>query len=40
LVSRGIASIELDGRVLSRTDPIPLADDGVSHRVRLVLGVA
>ncbi len=38
-VSRGIASIELDGEALSRNRPvIPLANDGVTHRVRITLG--
>ncbi|MCM2316304.1 MAG: hypothetical protein NDJ92_14240 [Thermoanaerobaculia bacterium] len=34
---RGIASVELDGRPV---DPaaIPLADDGLAHGVRVVLG--
>jgi len=38
-VSRGIASTELDGRLLpdDRT-VIPLVDDGGLHRVRVVLG--
>jgi len=36
-VSRGVASIELDGRALT-ADGIPLADDGIGHRVRVVLG--
>ena len=37
-VSRGVASIELDGAALDRGTPIPLADDGVTHHVRIVLG--
>ena len=39
-VSRGVASIELDGQALTDTASIPLADDGVTHHVRLVLGEA
>ena len=39
-VSRGVASIELDGQALTDTGSIPLADDGVTHHVRLVLGEA
>ena len=38
-VSRGIASAELDGQHLpDGSHTIPLADDGISHRVRIVLG--
>jgi cyclic beta-1,2-glucan synthetase len=38
-VSRGVASAELDGQPLtSGGAAIPLADDGVTHRVRVVLG--
>ncbi|MEY2415411.1 MAG: cyclic beta,2-glucan synthetase, partial [Ilumatobacteraceae bacterium] len=37
-ISRGVATIELDGRTLAETGSIPLADDGVTHQVRLVLG--
>ena len=38
-VSRGVASVELDGTPLPDADAgIPLADDGASHRVRVVLG--
>jgi cyclic beta-1,2-glucan synthetase len=36
-VSRGIASIELDGE-LQPTDDIPLKDDGARHSVRVVMG--
>ncbi len=36
-VSRGVASIELDGQALT-DGGIPLADDGIGHRVRVVLG--
>jgi cyclic beta-1,2-glucan synthetase len=35
-VSRGVASVELDGIALAGA--IPLADDGVIHHVRVVLG--
>jgi hypothetical protein len=38
-VSRGVAQIELDGEALPAGDAaIPLADDGATHRVRVVLG--
>ena len=38
-VSRGVVSVELDGQsVLGDGATIPLADDGVTHRVRVVLG--
>jgi len=37
-VSRGVARIELDGVALPAAAPIPLADDGARHRVRVVLG--
>jgi cyclic beta-1,2-glucan synthetase len=38
-VSRGVASSELDGQALtSGGAAIPLADDGATHRVRVVLG--
>ncbi len=38
-VSRGMASAELDGRTLPAGDAaVPLADDGATHRVRVVLG--
>jgi cyclic beta-1,2-glucan synthetase len=38
-VSRGVASIELDGQVLKGADAtIALADDGATHAVRVVLG--
>jgi len=38
-VSRGVIRLELDGETLSGgTGSIPLADDGVVHRVRVVLG--
>ena len=37
-VSRGIASVEVDGE-LQPSDDIPLKDDGARHTVRVVLGV-
>jgi cyclic beta-1,2-glucan synthetase len=38
-VSRGVASAELDGQPLAGEGAaIPLADDGATHRVRVVLG--
>jgi len=38
-VSRGVASVELDGAALAGgRSAIPLADDGATHRVRVVLG--
>ncbi len=38
-VSRGVASVELDDQVLTGDGKsIPLADDGVTHKVRIVLG--
>jgi cyclic beta-1,2-glucan synthetase len=38
-VSRGVTRVELDGQALSEERTrIPLADDGATHRVRVVLG--
>ena len=38
-VSRGGASIELDGQVFAMSlASIPLADDGGTHQIRVVLG--
>ena len=37
-VSRGVASIDLDGTSLDGGTPIPLVDDGITHHVRIVLG--
>ena len=38
-VSRGVARVELDGVALADTRaPIPLVDDGATHRVRVILG--
>jgi len=40
-VSRGVASVELDGRALTGAGAtIPLSDDGATHKVRVVLGQA
>ncbi|HEX8463640.1 MAG TPA: glucoamylase family protein [Abditibacterium sp.] len=36
-VERGVASIEVDGKVI-RTTEIPLVDDGAVHRVRVTMG--
>jgi cyclic beta-1,2-glucan synthetase len=36
-LNRGVASVELDG-AKQLEDEIPLADDGQSHNVRIVLG--
>jgi cyclic beta-1,2-glucan synthetase len=37
-VSRGVASIELDGRTLTDAAAIALVDDGATHAVRVLLG--
>jgi cyclic beta-1,2-glucan synthetase len=37
-VSRGIARVELDGKPLPNSSNIPIVDDGVEHRVLVVLG--
>jgi len=37
-VSRGVASISMDGKVLVDRANIPLADDGAAHQVQIVLG--
>ncbi len=38
-VSRGVSSVELDGQALvQRPAQIKLSDDGVTHRVRIILG--
>jgi cellobiose phosphorylase len=37
-VSRGIASIRLDGMVLGDRANIPLTDDGAVHQIHIVLG--
>ena len=37
-VSRGVAQLRLDGRLLAGDALIPLCDDGSEHRVQVVLG--
>jgi cyclic beta-1,2-glucan synthetase len=37
-VSRGVALMELDGKIVGGPANIPLADDGKVHQVRVVLG--
>ena len=37
-VSRGVASVSLDGRFLANLAIIPLTDDGAAHQVHIVLG--
>jgi cyclic beta-1,2-glucan synthetase len=38
-VSRGVTGVELDGVALAGAGaPIPLKDDGATHRVRVILG--
>jgi cyclic beta-1,2-glucan synthetase len=37
-VSRGVASVSLDGRFLANCATIPLTDDGAAHQVHIVLG--
>lgn len=37
-VTRGVSSVELDGTPLASGAHIPLADDGATHHVRIVLG--
>jgi cyclic beta-1,2-glucan synthetase len=37
-VSRGVASIELDGAVVDTAPDLALADDGATHRLRIRLG--
>ena len=37
-VSRGVASVSLDGRILAVRANIPIADDGATHQVLVVLG--
>lgn len=37
-VSRGVASVSLDGRILAARANIPIADDGATHQVLVVLG--
>jgi len=37
-VTRGVSRVELDGAPLAGGAAIALADDGATHRVRVVLG--
>ncbi|MES1154282.1 MAG: glycosyl transferase family 36, partial [Rhodanobacter sp.] len=37
-VCRGVARVELDGQTLTADKDVPLADDGATHRLRIVLG--
>jgi cyclic beta-1,2-glucan synthetase len=37
-VSRGVATINLDGKALDDRENIPLTDDGKTHQVLIVLG--
>jgi cyclic beta-1,2-glucan synthetase len=38
-VTRGVARVDLDGVALAgNRAPIPLADDGATHQVRVILG--
>ena len=37
-VSKGVALIEFDGKIVAGTTNIPLADDGKVHQIRVVLG--
>jgi cyclic beta-1,2-glucan synthetase len=37
-VARGVLFVELDGAPFAGGAPIPLADDGATHHVRVVLG--
>ena len=37
-VCRGVANVELDGQTLVAGDAVPLADDGKTHQLRIVLG--
>jgi len=39
-ISRGVASIEVDGILVSNARSIHLADDGALHVVTLVMGPA
>jgi cyclic beta-1,2-glucan synthetase len=38
-VTRGVFSVELDSTLIAHTGGIPLANDGATHHVRVVLGV-
>ena len=37
-VCRGVVSAELDGETLPDGHNVPLVDDGVTHRVQIILG--
>jgi cyclic beta-1,2-glucan synthetase len=37
-VARGVALTELDGKILAGSASVPLADDGATHNIRIVLG--
>jgi hypothetical protein len=37
-VARGVALTEVDGKILAGAANIPLADDGVTHVIRIVMG--
>ena len=37
-VCRGVVSIKLDDAMLAETKRVPLVDDGVTHRVQVILG--
>ena len=37
-VCRGVSGVSLDGTLLSGEGLVPLSDDGLEHRVRVVLG--
>jgi cyclic beta-1,2-glucan synthetase len=37
-VSRGVVSMEMDGKPLANLPNIPLADDGGDHQIRIVMG--
>ena len=37
-VTRGVSSVEIDGQSIGEVAGIPLADDGATHQVHLVLG--
>jgi cyclic beta-1,2-glucan synthetase len=37
-VARGVVGIEVDGKALTGSLLIPLVDDGLTHRVRVIMG--
>jgi cyclic beta-1,2-glucan glucanotransferase len=37
-VTRGVVSVEIDDTLLTHSSGIPLADDGTTHSIRVVLG--